>query len=74
VLANHVGGIAYPFVMTWIILWLTDPHRRLRSASRRGAGLDMGELAEIGYARLDDPEPVSGIAAVADGSLEPDVR
>jgi ammonium transporter, Amt family len=69
-------GIAYPFVMTWIILWLTDRIVGLQvSVEEEAAGLDMGELAEIGYARLEPaPEPVSGIAAVADGSPEPDVR
>jgi Amt family ammonium transporter len=75
-----VVGIAYPFVMTWIILWLTDRMVGLQvSVEEEAAGLDMGELAEIGYARLEPapesaPEPVSGIAAVADGSPEPDVR
>jgi Amt family ammonium transporter len=71
-----VVGIAYPFVMTWIILWLTDRIVGLQvSVEEEAAGLDMGELAEIGYARLEPaPEPVSGIAAVADGSPGPDVR
>jgi ammonium transporter, Amt family len=71
-----VVGIAYPFVMTWIILWVTDRVVGLQvSAEEEAAGLDMGELAEIGYARLEPvPEPASGIAAAADSSPEPGSR
>jgi ammonium transporter, Amt family len=45
-----VVGIAYPFVMTWIILWVTDRTVGLRvSHADQEAGLDLSEHAEVGY-------------------------
>ena len=45
-----VTGIAYPFVMTWIILWITDHSVGLRvSPEDEEAGLDLSEHAEVGY-------------------------
>jgi ammonia channel protein AmtB len=45
-----VAGIAYPFVMTWIILWVTDHTVGLRvSPGDEEAGLDLSEHAEVGY-------------------------
>jgi len=45
-----VVGIAYPFVMTWIILWVTDRTVGLRvSPADEEAGLDLSEHAEVGY-------------------------
>jgi Amt family ammonium transporter len=43
----------FPFIMTWIILWITDKTVGLRvSDDDQDAGLDMSEHAEIGYGRL----------------------
>jgi Amt family ammonium transporter len=43
-------GIAYPFIMTWIILWVTDHVIGLQvSPDDEGAGLDLTEHAETGY-------------------------
>src|SRR5580700_9714882 len=45
-----VVGIAYPFVMTWIILWVTDRTVGLRvSPGDEEAGLDLSEHAEVAY-------------------------
>jgi Amt family ammonium transporter len=44
------AGIAYPFVMTWIILWVTDHTVGLRvSPEDEEAGLDLSEHGEVGY-------------------------
>jgi len=43
-------GIAYPFIMTWIILWVTDHVIGLQvSPDDEAAGLDLAEHAETGY-------------------------
>ena len=43
-------GIVYPFVLTWIILWVTDRTVGLRvSPGDEEAGLDLSEHAEVGY-------------------------
>jgi Amt family ammonium transporter len=48
-----LAGLVFPFVMTWIILWITDKTVGLRvSDGDQDAGLDMSEHAEIGYERL----------------------
>jgi Amt family ammonium transporter len=45
-----VTGIVYPFVVTWIILWVTDRTVGLRvSPEDEDAGLDLSEHAEAGY-------------------------
>ena len=45
-----VIGIAYPFVMTWIILWITDRVVGLQvSPEVEERGLDLAELGESGY-------------------------
>ena len=50
-----VVGIAYPFVMTWIILWVTDHTVGLRvSPGEEQAGLDLSEHGEVGY-QLAEP-------------------
>ena len=69
-------GIAYPFVMTWIILWVTDRTVGLQvSEEEEAAGLDLGELAEIGYARLEPvSDPAASVAAGSDGQAGPDIR
>jgi Amt family ammonium transporter len=48
-----VAGLVFPFVMTWIILWITDKTVGLRvSDDDHDAGLDMSDHAEVGYERL----------------------
>jgi Amt family ammonium transporter len=43
-------GLVYPFLMTLIILWVTDKTVGLRvSAHEEAAGLDIGEHGETGY-------------------------
>ncbi len=45
-----VIGIVYPFVMTWIILWVTDRTVGLRvTPGDEDAGLDLSEHAEVSY-------------------------
>jgi Amt family ammonium transporter len=45
-----VAGVVYPFVMTWIVLWITDKSVGLRvSPDEEEAGLDASEHAEVGY-------------------------
>jgi Amt family ammonium transporter len=45
-----VAAIVYPFVMTWIILWVTDHVVGLQvSLEEETAGLDLGEHGEVGY-------------------------
>ena len=45
-----VVGIAYPFVMTWLILWVIDRTVGLRvSPGDEEAGLDLSEHAEAAY-------------------------
>jgi Amt family ammonium transporter len=47
------AALVFPFIMTWIILWITDKTVGLRvSDDDQDAGLDMSEHAEIGYGRL----------------------
>jgi Amt family ammonium transporter len=48
-----VFGLVFPFVMTWIILWITDKTVGLRvSDDDHDAGQDMSEHAEVAYDRL----------------------
>jgi len=45
-----VTAIVYPFVMTWIILWVTDRTVGLQvSPEDEETGLDLSEHAEAGY-------------------------
>jgi ammonium transporter, Amt family len=65
-----VAGIVYPFVMTWIILWVTDRTVGLRvSPGEEETGLDLGEHGEVGY-QLADPQvslASDGLAAASGG-------
>jgi Amt family ammonium transporter len=65
-----VIGIAYPFVMTWIILWVTDRTVGLRvSPGDEEAGLDLSEHAEVAYQRTEETAgPTSDSMAVASGA------
>ncbi len=57
-------GIAYPFVMTWIILWITDHTVGLRvTPGDEEAGLDFSEHAEAAY------QQVTPAAAGADTTM-----
>jgi ammonium transporter, Amt family len=48
-------ALVYPFVTTWIIVWITDKAVGLRvSPGEQAEGLDLGEHGEIGY-ELDAP-------------------
>ena len=45
-----VTGIVYPFVMTWIILWVTDRVVGLRvTPAQELAGLDLSDFGEVAY-------------------------
>ena len=45
-----VAGVAYPFVMTWIILWITDKTVGLQvDQEQEQAGLDLAEHGEPAY-------------------------
>jgi Amt family ammonium transporter len=62
-----VVGIAYPFVMTWIILWVADRTVGLRvSPGDEEADLDLSELAEVGY-QLEPADIASDGAVAAPG-------
>ena len=48
-----VVGLVFPFVMTWIILWVTEKTVGLRvSDGDQDAGQDLSEHAEVAYDRL----------------------
>jgi len=54
-----VAGIVYPFIMTWVILWLTDHTVGLRvSADEEQAGLDLSEHGEGAY-QQPSMEPIA---------------
>jgi ammonium transporter, Amt family len=47
-----LAGLVFPFVMTWIILWITDRTVGLRATDGdQDAGLDMSDHAEVAYDR-----------------------
>ncbi len=61
-----VAGIVYPFVMTWVILWVTDHVVGLRvTAADEAAGLDLSEHAEAGYEWPDATVGKTGISMAA---------
>jgi ammonium transporter, Amt family len=48
-----IVGIVYPFVLTWIILWITDKTVGIRvTPESEAAGLDLSEHGEAAYDRL----------------------
>jgi Amt family ammonium transporter len=60
-------GIVYPFVMTWIVLWLTDKTVGLRvGEGEQAVGLDMGEHGEDAY---DLTEPQQHVTRTAPNTL-----
>jgi Amt family ammonium transporter len=69
-----VAGIVYPFVVTWIILWITDHTVGLRVApGDEEMGLDLSEHAETSY---QQPVPAAvqanGAVVAAPLAAEPD--
>jgi ammonium transporter, Amt family len=69
-LALAAIGIAYPFVVTWIILWVIDKTVGLRvTPGEEEAGLDLSEYDEAAYAPL---EPVDTALAGAAGTPSAD--
>ena len=57
-----VAGIVWPFVMTWIILWVTDKTVGLQvTPEEEEAGLDYAEHGEAGY-------ELARLAALGNGS------
>jgi Amt family ammonium transporter len=63
-----VVGIVYPFVMTWIILWVTDKTVGLQVApEEEEAGLDLAEHGEAGYELAAATALTNGGATTAAG-------
>jgi Amt family ammonium transporter len=61
-----VVGIAFPFVMTWIILWVTDHTVGLHVSSEdEQAGLDLSEHAELAYQTATAPDLTTADMAAA---------
>ena len=57
------AGVVYPFVMTWIILWVTDKTVGLQvDPEEEQAGLDLAEHGEPAYGFL--PARVQSMAGV----------
>jgi Amt family ammonium transporter len=66
-----VIGIGYPFIMTWIILWITDKLVGLRvSPDVEAEGLDLGEHGESGYGQ---PGTLVDLTSGAAASGTPDI-
>jgi len=64
-----VVGIAYPFVMTWIILWVTDRTVGLRvSPGDEEGGLDLSEHGEVAYPVAAAVDMTNGSMAAAPGA------
>ncbi len=62
-----VAGIVWPFVMTWLILWVTDKTVGLQvAAEQEQAGLDIAEHGESGY-ELAARGQLTEAAATANG-------
>jgi Amt family ammonium transporter len=69
-----VVGLAFPFVMTWIILWVTDHTVGLQvSADEEQAGLDLSEHAELAYQTAPDLT-TAGMAATPGTPAPPEVQ
>ena len=58
-----MAGVVYPFVMTWVILVVTDKVVGLKvTEAEEESGLDLGQHGERGY---DWSHPVPAMAAPA---------
>jgi Amt family ammonium transporter len=70
-----LAALIFPFVMTFIILWIVDKTVGLRvSIADQDAGLDMSEHHEVGYDWLspsskDRQAPTNGDASVTETSM-----
>jgi len=65
-------GIAFPFVMTWIILWVTDHTVGLQvSPEDEETGLDLSEHAEGAYQTATAPDLTTAGMAAAPGTPDP---
>jgi Amt family ammonium transporter len=71
-----VVAIAFPFVMTWIILWVTDHTVGLRvSPEDEETGLDLSEHAEDAYQAATAPDlTTAGMAAAPGVPGSPEVQ
>jgi ammonium transporter, Amt family len=66
-----VAGVVYPFVMTWLILLVTDKLVGLKVAEAdEEVGLDVAEHGESGYG-WSSPVPAMAVAAGADNGGDP---
>jgi Amt family ammonium transporter len=64
-----VVGLAWPFVMTWIILWVTDRTVGLRvSPGEEEGGLDLSEHGEVAYPLAAAVDMTNGSMVAAPGS------
>jgi Amt family ammonium transporter len=60
------AGLVYPFIMTWVVLWVTDKTVGLRvSAEDEAAGLDASLHGEIGYEWPGDAAHVGSATTAA---------
>jgi Amt family ammonium transporter len=67
-----VVGIAFPFVMTWIILWVTDHTVGLQvSPEEEQTGLDLSEHGELAYQIATAPDLTTADMAAAPGAPGP---
>jgi Amt family ammonium transporter len=67
-----VVGVVYPFVMTWLILLVTDKLVGLKvTDADEEVGLDVAEHGESGYG-WPDSVPAMAVAAGADNGSDPD--
>jgi ammonium transporter, Amt family len=65
-----VAGIVWPFVMTWIILWVTDKTVGLQvTPEEEEAGLDYAEHGEAGY-ELNPAGALANVSAAANAGPE----
>jgi Amt family ammonium transporter len=65
-----VAGIVWPFVMTWIILWITDKTVGLQvTPEEEEAGLDFAEHGEAGY-ELNPAAALANVSAAANAGPE----
>jgi Amt family ammonium transporter len=65
-------GVAYPFVATLVVLWITDKVVGLRvPPEHEEAGLDVSEHGEVAYGLLGRPAAVGAAAGVVDAGAIP---
>jgi len=58
-----LAALVFPFIMTWIILWVTEKTVGLRvSPADQVTGLDLSEHAEVGYQWMSDSNDTGATA------------